>query len=597
MKKILTIALLALTSVSANASKAISLARQLTLADGRTVTATLVGDEHVNFFRSADGEIILRDADGTFHMATQAEKDSLQNLSDLALAKAASDFSRLTDATEGGGESLLPNLICPHLGTVKIPVILINFSDAVFTMTKSEVDEALNSTEVRPVSPYSTYATNYNYGSVGEYFRFCSSGKFNPQFDVYGPYTVSSSCTAYGQTGYSLLSDAANIADGDIDFSQYDSNNDGNVDMVFVFYAGFGSNYTGDQHIWPKCGYQSFGTKDGKRLMRYLLCNEVFGNEDIVSIYGGARYSMGVTCHEFSHGIGLPDLYPTNSSSYMSSVDKLDNQSMEDWDLMDNGENLRNGFAPTPYSAWERALMGWTDPIETISEADENYTIKPWKDGGKAYKIQNPEDSKEYWILENVPKTNISAADNTSGWYRAMPHSANGLVVTHVNFNQNKFNNSTLNNTIGSPGFTILPADGYLYTSYHASLDTSDPLYMSMTKVRAEEAGDPFPYVNGETKQDYLTEFKNYSGTMDTPVSKITRNDDGSITFRYKFLVGNAKYDGNIDQQDVNYIHNVIMKGDDDVPTDFYFKAADANSDSQITGADIVITVANALEE
>ena len=67
--------------------------------------------------------------------------------------------------------------------------------------------------------------------------------------------------------------------------------------------------------------------------------------------------------------MGLPDFYPTVNPQWTTDnkkrdFDAYDNQDMEDWDVMDNGIYMYDGYSPTAYTAWEREKMGWIT-IET----------------------------------------------------------------------------------------------------------------------------------------------------------------------------------------------------------------------------------------
>lgn len=137
----------------------------------------------------------------------------------------------------------------------------------------------------------------------------------------------------------------------------------------------------------------------------YLNSNEVFDTkEGTVPCIAG----VGVTCHELSHALGLPDFYPTSASA------QVDNQEMEYWDLMDGGEYGDNGFYPTAYTAWEKKQMGWPVVITEL-DGDQQVTIaNSTEEGGTAYKITNPDNSNEYFMLESIQRKGWSQITNTA---------------------------------------------------------------------------------------------------------------------------------------------------------------------------------------
>lgn len=559
------------------ASKAISVPVVLSLQDGRTVTAQLVGDEHVSYYLSAAGEVILPIAGGTCRVATAAECDSLSvrlaaldaerqmEMQQIAHSKTFGVFNTLpgNPAIEGGTEALpVSRHFCPHEGRVRIPLILVEFPDQKFTFDNAQVDSIFNSDAVYDASP--TGDAYYNYGSVAGYFKYCSDTLFSPEFEVYGPYTVSGNANTYRRKVASLITEAVNLSDGEVDFSQYDSDGDGYVDNVYVFYAGYGSNFGGNDAglVWPCAGTLSTMRSDGKSVYRYTTSNELALNADIQRQLGTPRTSIGVLCHEFSHTLGLMDTYPTVS---FSDNEMYNNQSMEDWDLMDNGENVHFGFAPTPYTAWHRALLGWTMPI-TVLDKPADITLRPWSHGGHAYAVRNDSDALEYYILENIPAA--------TGWYRGLRQQ--GMLVTHVNWNSTAYFANRMNNVHGKPNFTLLPADGLLVSSY--------TVQDAATQQRFDQslASDLYPL----DTLTALTDYRSRTGTVDKPLTGITLLADGAVSFRFMGgapLMGDVNGDGTITIADANAVVNRFLGIS---VQHFNATAADVNGDGTITIAD-----------
>lgn len=373
-----------------------------------------------------------------------------------------------------------------------------------------------------------------------------------------------------------------------MDFSDYDSDGDGYVDLVYIYYAGYGANWGADNDFfWPKAGYNSGLTRkyNGKRLYRFAFNQELFGYPGIEDAFGidyKPRCGIGVMVHEFSHCLGLPDFYPT--STWLTpdghyDVEKYDNQSMEMWDLMDSGSNLNNGYDPIPYSAWEKELMGWTDKMDVL-DTRSDVTLTPLQDGGKGVRIVNDSDPKESesWILENVP------AGNNSGWYRSVPVS--GMLVTHIDYDKQYFSYLKCpNNEVGHPRITIIPADGQLLSSYRSFLPESNANYMSMSQLRSDMKGDLFPQT-GESAVDALTDYRAYRGTMDKPLTHITRNADGAITLRFMggdLMMGDVNGDREVTMADANAVADHVI-GSKTMKIDE--EAADVNGDGEITISD-----------
>ena len=227
MKKfLLTLMLLLGVATITYAAKANPRRMTVTLEDGRTVLVALRGDEHFHYLATTRGEVVIKTENNTYRIATAAEMASLREESTAAdvRRKAAHTFPANTKPF-------------PRTGTPRVLVVMMDFTDRDFKYSRADFDKWLNSTE------YDTsYASYTCYGSVAQYFNDCSGGKFRPQFDVVGPFKAQNASTYYGQNSGSsdnsdlypeLLKEACQAAyNAGTDFSKYDSNSDGYVDLL-----------------------------------------------------------------------------------------------------------------------------------------------------------------------------------------------------------------------------------------------------------------------------------------------------------------------------------------------------------------------------
>lgn len=500
------------------ASKVVTHARKVTLTDGRVVTIGHFGDEHYSYYVSSDGELIIRDGK-QWRVATEQEQSDTDNA--------------ICRVQRRVGENIYATDAFPHVGTPRALVILVSFSDLDFTYSKTELETLFNGRETTPIGKFNSYS------SLAQYMDDCSDGQFRPVFDVVGPYKLDKPYSYYGKNNGAakdinfsqFIADACRAADADVDFNKYDSDGNGTVDLVYLLYAGYGENMAindgSEDYMWPKSG--TGGTTemfDGMRINRYGINNELIGDPEhgpFVTDKKPVMAGIGVLTHEFCHTLGLPDVYPTVR---WQDVTMYDNQSMEFWDLMDNGENNYNGYAPTPLTAFERELFGWIT-IETLTEP-ANIEMRPLKDGGKAYRIINDADENEYYILEVIP------TGDEEGWYKYMR--GNGLLVTHIRYNQFK-NFIAPNNTPGKPRWTLVPADGIVMSSYRMQLDKNNALYIKRSEYYADHAGDTYP---GTKNMTALSDYKAYTGTVDKPLTDITQNGK---TVSFKFMGGSTGID------------------------------------------------------
>lgn len=359
------------------------------------------------------------------------------------------------------------NNYVPHTGTITIPVVLVNFQDVKFKINepKEAFEQLFNSDTQEDLGN----GNNYNYGSVAKYFHDMSNGAFTPKFKVYDPVTVDSAETYYGgknekdnndENPWQLVEDALKLVEDQVtgdDIKSFCS--DGKtIDCVYIVYAGLGQNDGGaGTTVWANCSTTGGKTLGGKEVRWYTMSGELspvkIKDKDGTTIIPVVVSGLGVICHEFSHSLGLPDMYPTEESA------RLDNQEMEYWDLMDGGEYTYNGFCPTAYTAFEKEQMGWQVDIKTL-DSDVSVTMTTstasTEQVGTAYKIVNPQNDKEYLMLEYIQR---------KGWNKYL--FGNGLLVYHVCLPSETLDLYThLNNTPGFPGMAVVPADGACLSSY-----------------------------------------------------------------------------------------------------------------------------------
>ena len=409
----------------------------------------------------------------------------------------------------------------PHTGSPKALVILAEFQDTTFTIqdTKKVFTNYLMNEGHFTETPY---GQNQNYKGVRGYFKDCSYGQFTPEFDVVGPVKLPKPQAIYGEGIYDrmdlLLPDVCEAVDDSVNFAEYDANNDGMVDLVYVIYAGHSANYSGNKEtdIWPKSGTVNISnTYDGKRIRRYGVSNELAGKENKKKEKEKIN-GIGLFCHEFSHTLGLPDIYAIDKKAKNQN-----DQGMEFWDLMDGGTEVRNGRVPASYLAWEREVMGWMK-IDELKNDSSIKNLKSIDNGGKAYKIVNPNDSNEYIVLQSIQK---------GPWYQGWRDGTygKGLLAYRISYPSNKVNVFDFpNNVKGKPRVIPIPADGKILAA--------DSAKGSITTYTQQLNGDLYPY-NDINKID---EFTMYDGTiLKWSISEITEKDganedDRYVSFKFK---------------------------------------------------------------
>jgi len=287
----------------------------------------------------------------------------------------------------------------PLRGTIRVVVILVDFSDEGFTAAHDQAyyEDLFFSEGVLPN------------GSVREYFTDVTGGLVEITGEVVGPYRMPHTLTYYanGDSGTGsaspnardLAEDAADAANADVDFGLYDNDGDGFVDAFIVLQAGPGAESTGNgDHIWShKWVLPSVYNADGTQIYAYLVVPE--------------EARIGVCCHELGHLLfGFPDLYDTDYSG----------NGIGSWCLMSGGSWNGGGNVPAHPSAWCKANQEWVSVVNQTSNSTESIedvktsrvVYRLWKDGAA---------SDEYFLVENRQK---------AGYDQFLP--GGGLLIWHV---------------------------------------------------------------------------------------------------------------------------------------------------------------------
>ena len=379
----------------------------LSLVDGTEVKAQLVGDEFLHYYVSEDGTKYVQDeATGLYRKMT--DEVATRRRSAVRRAQAQGRQKRMLRKAQASNA---------FQGTKKGLIILAEFTDSKF---KSGHDLALYKRIANEVN----YSDNNFRGSIKDYFKAQSHGLFELDFDVAGICQLQHTYAYYGKNSNDndvragqMVAEACLWAhEHGTDFSKYDWDGDGEVDQVFVLYAGHGeASYDKDPDtIWPHMHYLSasdYGkalSLDGVTVDTYACSSELNGDGDLDGI--------GTFCHEFSHCMGFPDLYDTSYAGWFG---------MGDFDLMCSGSYNGDSKCPAGYSAYEKAECGWLTlkDMTNIEQETSIAGVQPMSADGDAYIIKNKGHEDKYYILENRQKT---------GWDSYLP--ASGLMITHVDY-------------------------------------------------------------------------------------------------------------------------------------------------------------------
>lgn len=478
--------------------------RQLTLDDGTTVTARLVGDEFGHYWLTGDGNAYI----SVGNSYVPVNRQDIRKKAQMRRNKANNRRIRRLEADNRSKDKET------FTGQKKGLVIMVNFANLSFQ------EENTNSL-FNDITNKENYKTAPFQGSVFDYFRDQSRGQFLLNFDIVGPVTVSKNFEYYGSNdsiGYdkyaaTMVIEALELADSLVDYSEYDWDGDSIVEQVYIVYAGKGEADGGDPTtIWPHeytlteafyigdgSGYQFL---DSTYIDTYACGSELDGMDQICGI--------GTMCHEFSHCLGYPDFY---------DIDYSGGQGMYIWDLMDQGSYNGDGYLPSGFTSYERWFAGWLEPI-VLSETTTVSNMADLQNGGESYIIYNKGYINEYFLLENRQQT---------GWDAQIPGA--GLLILHVDYDENDWEMNEPNNDPNHQRMTWIPAD-----NEYQSFEIDDQVYFDFDGA----ANDPFPYdtvnaFNANSTPAAIFYNRNADGTffLDSSVEDITQNADGTVSFKF----------------------------------------------------------------
>lgn len=403
---------------------------QVPQPDGTMLTIGLEGDEFYHFNVTADGYTILQNEDGGYVyarreagklVATTVLAHDAGKRSGIELALLAGTPKRLIDSQEVAQANVRRIKRDVDLSNFDFDkfhglVILVDFPDMTFNAEdpKAFYTELFSTEGLTGFTDPKTGRQVSCLGSVRDYFNEQSNGVFKPPFDVYGPYRSTRKSTQCRTYAGSIFEAALKSANADVDFSKYDNNNDGKVDMIYFIVAGYSASYGGNNsgYLWPHASNLNyrFISYDGKWMDRYASSTELYGWENTPSSV--VVEGIGTVCHEFSHVLGLPDFYDTDYEENGQSHDP------GGWDLMAGGADYNYGRTPAGYSLYERYALGWANPVE-ITETG-SYSMEAVNTSRTGYILRSPVN-KEFFILENRQHT---------GWDSYLP--GHGMLVTRV---------------------------------------------------------------------------------------------------------------------------------------------------------------------
>jgi len=553
--------------------------------DGTSLTIRLYGDEYRKKRTTEDGYQIEQNEKGFYvYLETEASgrlkqsaivarnadrrstgdrrflKSAARIDTGVAISADQTAIQKVKALTAAGNKTQAVKKAFPTTGNSRSLVILVNFSDTAFLVPTPQ-------TAFTNMLNLSGYSENGGTGSARDYFMASSYGAFSPQFDVVGPYNIPGTMASYGANDTygndinpaAMIVDACAAANADVDFSIYDTDNDGVIDNVFVYYAGYNeAEGAAPNTIWPhrsivytseeNAQYYSYNgtvtsvTFDGKRLYDYACTSELRLNS------GTSMCGIGTFCHEFGHVLGLPDYYNTANGS----------STLDDWTIMDRGNYNNLGRTPPVYSAYDRFFLNWLTPQEISTPSNlavlplSQTMVAPASTLKQSYLLSanthnlvgNNPDPKEFFVMEYRKKT---------GWDTYLP--AEGLLFWHIDYDQTAWDNNTPNNITGNyqttdshmrvylqplSGSTTTPGTAFTSGSFTPATWAGTNINRAISEITKTNDSISFKLMGGFTPEIFTTgNISGFSTTLGTPTGSKTLNissvyltDDVNITLK-----------------------------------------------------------------
>ncbi len=498
----------------------------LNQSDGTTLQVQAVGNAFNHALLTKDGLMVALGDDGDFYYTSsltglttvRAHEMKDRTASETAFIEAQrghltmkpKEFRPIQGKPTFGIGGSNADSDVPAQGNRKVPIILVEYQDKKFKNSREQIINAMLTGNT----------------SVQQYFHDQSNGKYDPDFEVFGIYTLSQNRQYYGGNDSSgndkglgaMVTEACQMAAADgVSFSRFDTNNDNYCDVVIVIYAGVGeaqASYTVPSAIWPcnwnlqSASYYGLGGNgafrpngSGPYVNNFAVFNEVHGSNDNGSTIDG----IGTFCHEFGHCLGLPDFYDTNYGGHYG---------MGYWDIMDTGCYANDTYTPVGYSAYEKNFMGWINYI--IPNPGTYYTLPIWnqknEETDKALFLQSDINGNEFFIIENRRQ---------QGWDKYLP--AQGMLIHHITYNASRWQANTPNNE-NIQLVTIMPADNTLSTN-----NESGDTWPRNNKTEFTDNSTPAAKLNMAANGN----ISGNAGYLGKPVTEMVINNDGTASFWY----------------------------------------------------------------
>ncbi len=267
------------------------------------------------------------------------------------------------------------NVGLPSEGNVNvlvIPVMFTNSPENLKTGYKELLEKGFNGT---------SEATGWE--SLRSYYQKVSYGKLNFTATVLDAFITGEAyhlsekdyeegyLEGFDALDYKYLARAIAYYDTTIDYTQYDANNDGYIDCVYMIYLAPYSTSEDAMDLWWAYTYEYYESGeeskfDGKAIDVYMWLSIGFFTEELTDDYGQVLEKQPIVnaetvIHETGHALGLDDYYDYNGE------DNIETGGFGGGIMMDTNVGDHDAFS--------KALLGWINPTIVINK-DAELTIE-----------------------------------------------------------------------------------------------------------------------------------------------------------------------------------------------------------------------------
>ncbi|MCH5210801.1 MAG: hypothetical protein J1F01_07545, partial [Oscillospiraceae bacterium] len=343
--------------------------------------------------------------------------------------------------------------LTPSTGDVRILVLPIEFSDTKFSQSQLE--------SIEPTFFEKDDANVITNLSVVEAYNRLSYGKLNMSGNVLPVYSAPENKDYYSDnTSWNNLIEEAITSYTDIDFSQYDGDSDGYIDIFFVEIA---NNPGVSGEAWGSYAtLHKIDLPDGMKIAsRAQVTTYTRTSTSVVS---------SSEVHEIGHLLGLPDNY--SAYGYECALDKNLNEIMSQYGAY--------------FNVYYKYLLEW------ISEEDGTVTVLTYDDildenileKMELYAVEknnnfNAETTKAIFLIPNKAKFpfdecyaveyRVGGAGGRSEGIGGDSNDDKGILLWHLDTSTNQYGN------YNKPGNFIQP----VYKSGEKPFETSKDLYVT----------------------------------------------------------------------------------------------------------------------